>query len=112
MFLTISPEAAAELVRQSAFAGTPGSMKIDLMEDKGEEGWLHIRLLPGANGGIPIVRTEGVTLFASQDQLSLLKGLKLNYFGDLSGGGFLISTPEGAQSCACGSGFRFTKDTN
>ena len=40
-------------------------------------------------------------------QLPLLQGLRLNYFGDLTGGGFLISTPEQAESCACGSGFRF-----
>ncbi len=107
--LSITPEAAAELVRQSAFAGTPGAMRIDLMEDNCKEGWLHIRLLPGANEGVPIARTEGVTLFADENQLSLLHGLRLNYFGDLSGGGFLISTPDGAESCACGSGFRFLK---
>ena len=27
-------------------------------------------------------------------------------YGDLSGGGFVISTPDGAQPSPCGSGFR------
>jgi Fe-S cluster assembly iron-binding protein IscA len=36
----------------------------------------------------------------------LLKDLKLDYYSDLSGGGFLISTPKNAKRCACGSGFK------
>ena len=35
-----------------------------------------------------------------------LKDLKLDYYGDLSGGGFLISTPKNAKRCSCGSGFK------
>tara|TARA_Y100001968_G_scaffold137248_1_gene125417 strand:- start:10 stop:237 length:228 start_codon:yes stop_codon:yes gene_type:complete len=48
--------------------------------------------VPGSNPGSPI---------------SLLEGLKLNYFGDLSGGRFLMSPPDGVESCSCGSGFRY-----
>ena len=106
---SVTQAAAAELVRQAAFGGTPGLMQIDLLEDSCQEGWLHIRLRPGSNDGVPLSRTDGVTLFAKRDQMPLFAGLRLNYFGDLSGGGFLISTPEGAESCACGSGFRFLK---
>jgi len=106
MSLSITSTAAAELGRQAAFAGNPGVMHLDLLEDTCEEGWLHIRLQPGEHNGVPVARTDGVTLYAPVEQLTLLKGLRLNYYGDLSGGGFLITPPEGAECCACGSGFR------
>ncbi len=104
--LTISKTATAELMRQSAFGGTPGEMHIDLLPDSFGEGWLYIRLRPGKHNGIPVARREGVTLFAPSKQIILFRGLKLDYFGDLSGGGFLISTPEGAEASVCGSGFK------
>ena len=105
-YLTISKSACAELIRQSAFGGTPGEMHIDLLSDGFDEGWLYIRLTCGKQAGTPIARTDGITLFAPSEQLSLLQGLSLDYYGDLSGGGFLISTPKGAQPSPCGSGFR------
>ena len=92
--LSISKSAAAELSRQASFAGTPGEMFIDLINDSNDEGWLHIRLQPGSMDGSPISRTEGITLFADSNKFSLFKGLTLDYYSDLSGGGFLISTPE------------------
>ncbi len=104
--LTMTSNAVAELFRQSAFAGTPGLMHLDLLEDSSKEGWLHIRLRPGHCDGVPIARADGVTLYAPNEQLKFFKGLKLNYYGDVSGGGFLITTPEGARPCACGAGFQ------
>ena len=104
--LSITSAAAAELCRQAAFAGTPGKMHLDLIADTCREGWLHIRLSPGIGNGVPVARTDGVTLFVPSDQVSFLQGLSLNYYGDLSGGGFLISSPQGAEACACGAGFR------
>ena len=104
--LTISETATAELMRQSAFGGTPGEMHIDLLADSFGEGWLYIRLRPGKLTGIPLTRTDGITLFAPSEQIRLLRSLRLDYFGDLSGGGFLISTPEEAEASVCGSGFR------
>ena len=104
--LTGSKSAAAELIRQSAFGGTPGEMHIDLLPDGFDEGWLYVRLRCGKQDGIPIARADGVTLFAPSDQVSLLIGLTLDYYGDLSGGGFLITAPENSESCACGAGFR------
>ena len=103
----ISSAAAAELGRQASFAESPGEMYLDLVEDSRGDGWWHIRLTPGQNHGVPLARTDGVTLYAPADQVPLLLGLSLNYYGDLSGGGFLISSPEGAEGCACGAGFRF-----
>ncbi len=105
--LTISKSAAAELIRQAAFGGTPGEMHIDLIPDGFGEGWLYIRLRSGKQAGTPVARIDGITLFAPADQAALLKGLTLDYFGDLRGGGFLISTPEGAEASICGSGFKF-----
>ena len=104
--LTISATAAAELGRLASFAGTPGFMYLDLQEDTCGDSWLHIRLTPGSNNGVPIARTDGITLYAPSHQISLLMGLRLNYYSDLSGGGFLISPPDGSESCTCGSGFK------
>ncbi len=103
---TISKTAISELIRQSAVGGTPGEMHIDLLPDGFGEGWLYIRLRPGKLTGIPLTRTDGITLFAPSELISLLRSMKLDYSGDLSGGGFLISTPKGAEASACGSGFR------
>lgn len=104
--LSISQTAAAELSRQASFAGTPGEMFIDLLEDFNEEGWLHIKLKPGVCSGLPISRTEGVTLYADANKFIIFKGLTLDYYSDLSGGGFLISPPINATRCSCGSGFK------
>ncbi len=108
--LTISKSATAELIRQSAFGGTPGEMHIDLLEDSFKEGWLYIRLRCGQQDGIPVARTDGITLFAPSEQLTLLQDLKLDYFCDLSGGGFLISAPEGALASGCGTGFKLMRN--
>ena len=94
---SITAFAAAELVRQSAFAGTPGAMTIDLIEDRSGEGWLHIQLSPGSNNGIPSAPPEGITLFASASHAPFLQGLLLNYFGNSIDGGFLITSPDGAE---------------
>ncbi|WP_320673676.1 AIR synthase [Prochlorococcus sp. MIT 1341] len=107
--LSVTPTALAELSRQAAFGGMPGRVHIDLLDDPCGQRWLHIRLRPGDFSGVPIFRTDGVTIYAPKGQLDLLKGLSLSYYGDLSGGGFLISSPRGAESCACGAGFRFLK---
>ena len=108
--LSITPKAASELNRQAAFARTPGVMHLDFVEDTCGEGWLHLLLSPGENEGVPISRVDGVTLFAPIDKLSLLNGLCLSYYADMSGGGFLISAPNGSESCACGAGFRSLKE--
>ena len=102
----ISSAAAAELIRQSSLSRTPGLMHLALLTDSFNEGWMHIQLSAGKKQGVPLARTDGITLFAPSDQLKIFKGLNLNYYADLSGGGFLISTPQGAEPSPCGSGFR------
>ena len=93
--------------RQASFGGSPGEMSIDLVEDNNcSEGWMHIKLRPGTCNGSLISTTEGVTLFADVTKFNLLKNLKLNYNGDLRGGGFLISTPKNAKRFSSVSGFK------
>ncbi len=107
--LTITSAAAAELTRQAAFAGKPGLMYLDFLQDTSGEGWFFLRLQPGRKDGVPVARIDGVTLYAHSEQLEMLSGLTLNYYGDLSGGGFVITPPEQAESSSCGSGFRYLK---
>lgn len=104
--LRITANAAAELCRQAAVAGTPGLMHIDLLEGSCEQ-WA-IRLRPGHLAGTPLARADGITLYGPADQAQLLTGLHLDYKGDLSGGGFLVRTGEGVHSCACGAAFSRT----
>jgi len=95
--LSISQGAASELTTQATKAGSPGEMSIDMVEDKNcSEGWMLIKLRPGTCNGSPISRTEGVTIYADVKKFNLLKELKLDYYGALSGGGFLITTPKNA----------------
>ena len=84
-------------------AGTPGMMHIDLLEGSCEQ-WV-IRLRAGHLAGTPVARADGITLYAPPGQQNLLAGLQLDHRGDLSGAGFLIRTPEGMRSCACGAAF-------
>ena len=68
---------------------------------------MHIKFRPVTCNGSPISRTEGVILYADVKKFNLLKDLKLSYYGDMSGGGFLISTPNNAKRCSFSSGFIF-----
>ena len=104
--LLITDAAAAELCRQAAVAGTPGLMHLDLLEGRCAA-WT-IRLRPGHLSGIPVARADGITLYAPADQVALLNGLRLDYRGDLSGGGFLVRSGEGVSGCACGASFSRT----
>ena len=45
---------------------------------------MHIKLRPGKCDGSPISRAEGVTLYEGVKKFNLLKGLKLDYYSDLS----------------------------
>ena len=101
--LRLTPSAAAELGRQASVAGTPGQMHLDLTPGECAEHVIRIR--PGHLAGVAIARADGVTLHAPKEQLGLLRGLILDYRGDLSGGGFLIRSAEGVTPCACGSAF-------
>ena len=101
--LSLSAAAAAELGRQAAVAGTPGMMHLDLVDGSCER-WV-IRIRPGHLSGVPVARADGITLFAPRDQIERLGALKLDYQGDLSGGGFLVRAGRELRMCACGAAF-------
>ena len=71
--------------------------------------WMFLRVNDWEESGIPVARTDGLTIYAPDSQKSLLDELTLDHYQDLTGGGFLISTPKGAIKSSCGSGFKFIK---
>ncbi len=107
--LIVTKSASSELLRQSISRGSPGEIYIFLQPDKFEEGWMFLRVGALNRSGIPIARTDGLTIYTQESQKSLFDGLTLDHYQDLSGGGFLISTPTGAQKSTCGSGFKFNQ---
>ena len=104
--LIITNSASSELLRQSISRGSPGIVYIHLQPDKFEEGWMFLRVSAWKDTGIPIARTNGLTVYAPESQKSLFDGLTIDHYQDLTGGGFLISTPIGAEKSTCGSGFK------
>ena len=101
--LRLTPAAAAELCRQAAVAGTPGLMHLDLLEGACEA-WA-IRLRPAIWPARPWPGPTASPSIPPATQLPLLRGLQLDYKGDLSGGGFLVRSGPGVRSCACGAAF-------
>ena len=73
---------------------------------------MFLRVSAKNKSGVPIARTNGLTLYAPESQKSLLDGLTIDHYQDLTGGGFLISTPVGAEKSTCGSGFKFISTNN
>ena len=104
--LTVTKSAASELLRQSIFRGTPGKIYLYLQKDNFDEAWMYIRVKAANEIDEPIGITDGITIFAPTSQINLLKGLTLDHYQDLTGGGFLISTPEKCIRSDCGSGFK------
>ena len=107
--LTITRAASNELLRQSIYRGTPGEIFLYLQSDNLDDGWMFLRVNVLGKSGVPIARTDGLTVYATESQKSLLDELTLDHYQDLTGGGFLISTPKGATKSSCGSGFKFDK---
>tara|TARA_B100000212_G_C27262708_1_gene485246 strand:- start:156 stop:488 length:333 start_codon:yes stop_codon:yes gene_type:complete len=107
--LTITNSASHELLRQSISRGSPGDIYLELQPDKSEKGWMFLRVKSWEGSGVPIARTDGLTVYVSESQKNLLDGLTVDHYQDLTGGGFLISTPLGAEKSNCGSGFKFIK---
>ena len=106
--LIITKAASNELLRQSIYRGTPGKIFLYLQYDKFDVGWMFLRVNVWKESGIPVARTDGLTIYAPDSQKSLLDELTLDYYQDLTRG-FLISTPKGATKSSCGSGFKFIK---
>ena len=107
--LIITKAALNELLRQSIYRGTPGKIFLYLQQDNLDVGWMFLRVNVWKESGIPVARTDGLTVYAPDSQKSLLDDLTLDHYQDLTGGGFLISAPKGATKSSCGSGFKFIK---
>ena len=107
--LIVTNSASSELLRQSISRGSPGEVYVHLQPDKFEEDWMFLRVCAWKGSGTPIARTNGLTVYAPESQKTLLDGLTIDHYQDLTGGGFLISTPIGAEKSTCGSGFKFKK---
>ena len=107
--LIITKAASNELLRQSIYRGTPGKIFLYLQQDNLDVGWMFLRVNVWKESGIPVARTDGLTVYAPDSQKSLLDDLTLDHYQDLTGGGFLISAPKGATKSSCGSGFKFIK---
>ena len=107
--LIITKAASNELLRQSIYRGTPGKIFLYLQQDNLDIGWMFLRVNVWQESGIPVARTDGLTVYAPDSQKSLLDDLTLDHYQDLTGGGFLISAPKGATKSSCGSGFKFIK---
>ena len=105
--LIITKAASNELLRQSIYRGTPGKIFLYLQQDNLDVGWMFLRVNVWQESGIPVARTDGLTVYAPDSQKSLLDDLTLDHYQDLTGGGFLISAPKGATKSSCGSGFKF-----
>ena len=106
--LTISNSASHELLRQSISRGSPGNIYLKLIPDESEEGWMFLRVNAWERSGVPIARTDGLTVYVLESQKNLFDGLTVDHYQDLTGGGFLITAPTGAEKSTCGSGFKFT----
>ena len=107
--LIVTNPATSELLRQSISRGSPGKVYVHLQPDNFKEGWMFLRVCAWNKSGIPIARTDGLTVYVPESQKTLFNGLTIDHYQDLTGGGFLISTPAGAEKSTCGSGFKFIK---
>jgi len=96
-------------LNEERFQKKKGEIFLYLQPDILDNGWMFLRVNIWEKSGIPIARTDGLTVYAPESQKDLLDELTLDHYQDLSGGGFLISTPKGATKSSCGSGFKFNK---
>ena len=95
-------------------------LKRVLKENNAEGQGLRVDIVPGGCSGFEyslelddsimdsdkIIEEKGVKIIISNEHISMLKGAKLDYVDSMQGGGFKITNPNAAGSCACGSSFR------
>jgi Fe-S cluster assembly iron-binding protein IscA len=101
--LRITPRAAAELLRLSGRWGSVGTVTLALVGGACET-WA-LDLGPQRPDGVPLARTDGITVLGLSSQEQQLRGLVLDFREDLDGGGFLVRGGDRIRSCACGASF-------
>ncbi|TGG83854.1 MAG: AIR synthase [Aphanocapsa feldmannii 277cV] len=99
----LSAAAAAELCRQAAQTQRHNVATLALHAGDCAAWVLDVR--PGIDEGIAIARGDGITLHAAACHLEHIRGLSLDYRGDLRGGGFVLQGPADVEICACGAAF-------
>ena len=52
-----------------------------------------------------IIEQDGIKVFISKEDLSLIKGSKIDYLDTLQGAGFRVDNPNAQENCGCGKSF-------
>ena len=90
-----------------------------LKENNMENSGLRVEIVPGGCSGSQysleldnnttdldlVLEEKGVRIIVSKENMSFLKGAKLDYVDGLQGAGFKISNPNAHESCGCGQSF-------
>ena len=96
-------------------------LKEILKENNKYESGLRVEIIPGGCSGFQyglelddnttdldlIFEEKGVKIIVSKENMSFLKGAKLDYVDSLQGGGFKISNSNAKDSCGCGQSFEY-----
>ena len=96
-------------------------LKEILKENNKDESGLRVEIIPGGCSGFQyglelddnttdldiIFEEKGVKIIVSKENMSFLKGAKLDYVDSLQGGGFKISNSNAKDSCGCGQSFEY-----
>ena len=108
MNVSITKAAASELMRLSAMVpdGVAGKMFIGISEG-GCASW-SFSISAYGNCEIPVSRANGITLFASSENLEKICDISIHYIENLTGGSFVFSG-KNIKVMPCGNCFEFQK---
>ena len=96
-------------------------LKEVLKENNKEGSGLRVEIIPGGCSGFQyglelddntsdldnVIEEKGVKIMISKENMTFLKGAKLDYVDSLQGGGFKISNSNAHESCGCGQSFEY-----
>lgn len=104
--ITLTPGAAAELIRMQQQKGSP-TVGLRLAIERGGCAGLQyaMRICEAESGDTIVEHPSGARLFVAADSVDFLRGSEIDYSDSLSDSGFKISNPNAARSCGCGTSF-------
>lgn len=106
--IDLTPAAAQELQRLQA-QDTTGQksaiLHINLEASTCGDYSYALGFISHLSGTETMVESQGWAIALPTAQLSLLRGLKLDYIEDLMGGAFRFHNPHASQTCGCGLAF-------
>ena len=96
-------------------------LKKVLKENNKEGSGLRVEIVPGGCSGFEyglalddnttdldiVIAEKDVKIIISKENMTFLKGAKLDYVDSLQGGGFKISNSNAHESCGCGQSFEY-----